>query len=495
MVTRNCFQRLCYSSPDSASGQITPFYLFAMVPVAFGLLILAVDVSRWNSLRDFAQREADRMAFQAAQLLPADTSEAEAFLRQFQPADSPFSVQVDPLELSGNDRVAVTLGADYVPVFSSLLSALMGSRTEARQFHVERRGIVQIVPTDIMLVVADGQSLRPAVGAPSWGDSPSWPAAEWWSCSPQPPPATGDERWATQSCFNPVLSRLKLATIGMVDTFAAVKSNRLGLVFTPGNTTGLNYQFSRFISGSPGGFSDRHVATPESEWLNYAEEGNLGNELCVVMSAGPWSSRYALASVSSPYGFQYAESSSQEVLDFPQCDLTSTPYGRLNPDYRANTLRLREMIYWNAAKRGFDADVTTAVEQAIVALLPQGDEAAARQVRGELAIKPRRLLIVVADSLPEPQGARWQRISESLQQAQIELVLVPFEHTVYGGMSSGDLAALRQRVTQFQELAASLGGDESRKYLRAFEPVAIDDLQEVVSTKLVALGRQLVIQS
>ena len=105
----------------SARGQVTPFYLFALLPVAFGVLVFAVDLSRWNTLRDYAQQEADRMAFQAGQLLPADTSQAEAFLHQFQEADSPFSLRIDPIELSGNDRVAVTLGTDYVPIFSSLI--------------------------------------------------------------------------------------------------------------------------------------------------------------------------------------------------------------------------------------------------------------------------------------------------------------------------------------------------------------------------------------
>src|SRR5690606_27673995 len=108
---------------------------------------------------------------------------------------------------------------------------------------------VNLVPGDFVIIVSDSASLKPSPFN-TWGSSVSWPASEYFnfSLAPLADIETGEQkytstqwqelnfrRWATQQCFNPIFSPIKIGAALLAERLQKIKSNKVGLLFSPGS--------------------------------------------------------------------------------------------------------------------------------------------------------------------------------------------------------------------------------------------------------------------
>jgi hypothetical protein len=500
---------------NADSGNIA-FYLVAVFPLVITFSVLAVDLSAWSALQDEIQREADRLAFQATQLLP-NREHALGFV--LSEAERSKKYQIEDSSLfnedfaTSNAVVTIALRSDYKASFDIFLRPLGLEQL----FQVVRSSSAQLVPTDYVIILPDGHSLRPHYGVSPWGSAAKWPAAVYWTCSGHPPANPHDdvsqniwnrnelERWATQACFNPVLSQLKIAAINLVDAIGAPDTNRVGLIFTPGDASNRGYVIARHVHANLQNDGNSHInnqiggfvssgSGAQAKWIDYEEIGSrLGNELCILFSQN---TPYSLSNTLSFYGLQMESTSScNQVLSTGICSHTS-PFGLVNHCYLTNSLQLREAIYWNMAKLPisfenliFDAEpnIILAIEAALAELTYARGHAQEKEIRGNIATQSQRKIIILTDNVPSITDTRSQELIASLAQANIKLVLVGFHHPyINSNILSG-------RLSEFEAIAHSIldSYNNSSSNLEIFEASSPTELREKIIPYLIIKGRQL----
>jgi len=486
-------------------GNIT-LYALVIIPFVTTLSMLAVDVSAWNALRDQAQRDVDRIAFQAAQVLPNEDA-AISFINQSVDQMGIYSLAAADVSPFG---VQIEIESSYTPSFAYFLNFFTGSE-ETKTFSVARQSVVQVVPTDYVVIMADGRTLRPALAEAPWGNEISWPASNYWDCTLQNPPPHPDgagARWATQSCFNPILTPLKFATISLTDSLAASRIDRVGLVFSPGRSGGIGAVIARnvrgeseiegetYFEGHIGGFAYDDDQTVEANWfinheLGPDEDYQLGNDVCVLQEFFD-NGRYTLPETLGYFGFHYGQSDCQEPLESPQCDDPDPdPYTRLSQCYLDNTLKLRQMIYWNMAQLDVDPSIVTALQVGIADLVANVQpvlDSIEQPRRRNLAYNSLRKIFLLTDYLPGTGEPGFSTVIETLQAQNIELVVGVFRHP-------NEPATLGERIADFQSLEAQLKADDpGRQTLRVFVASNPDDLNTSLIPKLIALGRKVALR-
>jgi len=429
------------------------FFVLVLTPVLLSLSILAVDVSGWHALREQAQREADTISLQAAQLLP-NVESATLYINRVLQANPVFQNGFSFSTPQGNSIVSVTLRAQYPSVFGRFLSAA-GNSAAAELLRVERTATAQIAPLDTIIILSDGATLRPALGSapwelPEWSDQRYEPSRFWecsriaapvriWRGEQQIPVSSDPEGWATQACFNPVWSTLKLAAVKAVDFFGAHRSNRLGLIFTPGSISHVKYAVARRLVGTPGdhipgGFVDTHVVGAEASWQPYrGGESGVGDEACVLQSN--FDLRYELPQSSSGFGIEHTaqNQSCGSPLRSALCSAASSFESALSTCYFSDNLKLREAIYWRAAKlataEGFDGipNIPRALLAGIEEFQLTG-QSSEHSARGNLAYRTHRTILVLTDYLPEPFDPALGQALEAARRQRINLSFVLLRH-------------------------------------------------------------------
>ena len=506
------------------SGAAT-LYALMLLPIVWSLGAIAVDVSGWNSLRSTLQHEADRIAFQAAYALP-DTTRAEAYADAAGRRLGPEVRVAVTFPKDAPSSVAITLRSK----FRATLSVFLGTTSDTA-FRVERKAVAQLVPADVVLIVADGATLRPALpklqgaghtGFESWGNLLEWPASPYFSCVRPPLLSEANQlswkwwldwqradfrRWATQACFNPVLSPIKRAAIEIVNAVAAGRTNRLALLFTPGEKSSRGYRAARHIHGelelpnsnpdAVGGFfpdpgSVHEVA--QASWGGYRElDRFLGDEICMLLS-------HPNAGLSNTYERPYAATSNgcDEPLVRPPCGATHRSEGHLTECYRKESLSLSDTIYWNAAKLAlpdFPArpDIAAALRQAWSELVEHGspeEQIQERTVRGNIALAARRQVIILTDSIPTVDGASaFSEILEAFDSQHIELTVFALRH---GGLSADEDAQLKLHAD-----ALAAWRPTSRR-TPLIDVITVEDLHTLESTavsRAVLRGRRIALRS
>lgn len=524
-------RRLSHSRLCEESGHVL-LYALGVLPFVLTLSILAVDLSGWQRLRQEAQQVSDRLALQAAQQLP-DQNRTLGFIAE-SVASFGGRFQLASVEVN-EQQVRLALAGGYESFFDMFLSQAGGERV----FSVYHESAAGIVPGDYVVVVADGQTLRPnatllgdgtAQLEEPWGDPGSWPQSGYFSCVTSPsinnPSApwrwweqwndTGFRRWLTQACYNPVFSNLKLAAIQVVDALASVATNRVGALLSPGTGGPLGYSVLRHIRGEVrdssgaiyfpgaiGGFIQVGVPSVESHWLNYFEqEAHLGDEACILFAQSEWDNRYPLIESAGGYGFPHPPSSCSEPVQFPPCGAPHLPVGHLDGCYLQSSLPLREAIYYTAAKHYYgpssaEPDILAAVEQALVQLLDVPNQELLEQeaaIRGNLGYQQLRKVIVLTDTLPPaaPGGTigdpRLNDIISILQASGAQLLVAGLFHE---GLSVAEREELAGAMTALENVAAALPESGTLQLFRAVSP---DDLRERVAPLLVRAGREVALQ-
>lgn len=498
------------------------FYALVILPFVMTLTVLAVDISGWNSLRDQTQRQADALAFQAAQLLP-DRDRALSFVAEKMASESSSPSPSSAITLADynftNHSVKVSLAASYPAVFDMFLEFVGAEQV----FQINETGVVQVVPNDYMIILSDAATLRPALNQAPWGDAWEWPPSGYWSCSTDHAMGMAmntwseldRKRWATQSCYNPVFSNIKLAAINLVDVLGASQTNRLGVMFTPGDTTGLGYRLVRHVQGQTeidgntyftgqiGGFVDAALAGPEATWRNYQEfDTNLGDEACILFADPNWDSTYALPGLSqTPYfGLQHIQSENcLQPIHLPYCGSNSHgPYGVVDSCYLANNLRLREAIYWHAAIPSTSEFLSAPqVLQAIQASITElhgfsglGEGLSTEQaVRGNIALQTPKKIIFISDWFVGATNETLDNTLQLLVNTQTQLILVHVDQT-YGLNNS-----LRQQTAEWLTIVANrvqelIPDNNQQNIVRILRSSSPEQLVQEVVPKLILLGRQ-----
>lgn len=484
-------------------------YALVLLPVIICLTVLVVDVSRYQLLREESQGAADRIALRAAQALPdvdAAAALAQSELGRLSLFDAPSdpapgepaagTVRVEP------HRVEVVVQGGVDAAFDFFLEE---ASRGGEQFAVREQSVAELVPIDAAIVLADAASLRPPPRS-AWGSSAEWPASRYFHfvrapalINVQVPPEQAPyywegwweefdsdlyRRWATQSCFNPAFSGLKLAAISLADVLRAARTNRLALLFTPGEDVRRGLSVVREL-----GFFESDVPAAEAAWSGYFEPPTQVSDESCVLFAEPWSSddpRFVLA---APPSWARRTAPCGERLQATGWGDIFYPLGLVSDCLIEQGLEVRESIYFHAARAvGHEPDggnILRAVDEALLQLTSasqeQLDDAVER--RGNLAAKAVRAIYVFSDLVPDPDTERAAAVRARIASSGTSLVLVTLLHD-----------ELPEAVRQEQE-ARLERWRELEPDVRLRTAGSGSELLETIAPTLPALHREVAIRS
>ena len=521
------------------------FYAIVLLPFLLGLAIVAVDASRYHALADRLQRDLDRAVLQAAQALP-NRELALGLLRQF-PENKPYAVDLAVLdgELDRGITGAVAK-TEYAVTLGPFVSLVSGKNLA---LSLERRASAEVVPADVALVVANGASLHPALNdsrdhpfAPPWSEAMAqgMELPGYFSACALPPVSLADDgrwnwpavwasgeyqRWALESCFNPVFTALKLAAVQIVDTLQANRANRIAVIFSPGNPQSPGAAILRhlrgeavvdgktYFAGHVGGFLFTG-ASPEAHfplWQDVSTASGAGS--CVLLSSPEFGA--------SPYELRFATSDLRSRPSDPECPIPvrteRSPCGRpfdyfdpagLSNCYFSRSVSLRDAIYWQAAATptenySGEPDLRVAFAQALGEFADVGSREVLREerlVRGNLAYFPQRRVIVLTDSLPVVNEELMDLLASfrgSVERQDprggIKVTIVAIAHEKLAKARRAELLASVERLREF---AKSHDGADSRS--AALQIVVVESTAELVRSvgpMLGTVGKQVVLRS
>ncbi len=498
----------------SEKGNISLYTIF-LLPLVLLSSFLTIDISGWNSLRNSLQLEADSIALQAAYALP-DKNKVQEFINQAILENKNLKLKAEIFFPSNdNSTLGLNLSAKYISTFFSFIH-----NNSSDLFNVSKQSIVQILPTDYVLILPDGNSLRPklndlgnsqfAIEKP-WGTEDQWPASNYFNCALKPYLNNNSgwkwwdlwddknfRRWATQSCFNPVLSPLKLAAVKLVDSLSQIRTNRISLIFSPGEVSNSGFSVVRHLrSGLSenkiiGGFFTDKLASAQAHWKNYLElEHFLGDEMCMIFS-NPDS---ALDTNYELYNKNYITEINDLcplALKFPPCGNYHQPTEHFNECYLEQSLLLREAIYWHSAKlqtSKFTAQINipASLEQALIELTAKNDGSNLeddKNIRGNIAYSNPRKVLVFTDYLPdiEDSANNLQNIIKQLKNNNIDLIFVVFSHQ---GLNFEQNNILQTNFAKFKNLYEKI---------QFFYVQNMAELQNKFVPAIINLGRTFVIK-
>ena len=430
------------------------FYLGVILPFVLTLSILLVDVSSWQLLRERAQREADRIALQAAKLLP-NIAAAENFVLNAADAMQGFRLARLPdgapsVSLS-NSELRLSLEANYVSNFDWILRSVGLPKLT---FSLVESSRVGLVPLDVVLLVSDSSTLAPRPFE-AWGESKLWPASIAFEqgrgcefvflelCSPLGESCLRNSReavarWATQRCYNPVLSAVKLAAIELVSHFSLSPDNSLSLVFTSDSSSLRAHHYSTCFS----------LAQIESRYrMNSHQLQALSNSTTTAA---------------------YEKTCSSLSLPASQTDLS-----------------LEERVYYRAIdSEPLSEEVLVTSLSRALDRLEKVEPDSYRILRGGLSTRALRKVIVLAEVLPRVEQVQFAEVVQRAAELQVELLFVSFAHTGMSSAASGKLHKLGLEIaSQYPEVAKVVFIDGANK-------IPLEILEKVLP-----LGHQLVIKS
>lgn len=494
-------------------GQKGGILLYALVvlPVMLSISVLAVDFSRFQSLRSELQKEADRIALQAAKTLP----ETEAAR----------NVVIDAVRASGLELESSEDGFPAIEVTASEVSFSLKAEREAlldiflqaagakkKIFEINARTSAAIVPEDYVIIVSDALSLRPEPRT-YWGDEDTWPKAPilsllrppsfsdsfsgsnslqvgqggdssvwslWWNDW-----SNGYQRWVTQSCYNPIYSSVKMAAIAFAKNVGR-DPNRLGLIFTPGESPSRQFTVARELA--PGGVESQRDAL----WNAYVETDNFISDEACVLFAPPnnWGEPYQAAAPSDSLGCNSDGESCLCEADLvvpSQSGAEYFPIGLFRECQNVRQVSVEEAIYYHASRNlhhgSQGENITSAIREAYRSL------SLARTMPrpgGSTAQLAKQKIVVISDVLPDPASSFFLETQEWLERAGISLVLVP---VVLEGIP-GYSGALKS-ASELLRAYGSLNG----KQVFVFPLSSLDEVSSSLIPMLANGGREYVIRS
>jgi len=486
-------------------------YALVILPLVCSFAVLAIDVSKYQALRDKAQVAADRITLQAAKALP-NVDAARAIIEANIAREPLLELAPDVPPLISSSRVALTINAELSSSFDVFLPA-------AKVFSVQESAEVSIAPNDLVLIVADANSLRPAPRV-NWGDASTWPASKYFNFARRPESIVGVStepsdvywinwwkdweselyrRWATQTCFNPVFSALKLAAISVLDVASTFSNFRTAVIFTPSEDTTRGYRISRELRFSA---DDNNAA--DASWFDYFETSDyVSDEACMLFGDLQASDqeRYQLPQkalylkqIESVEGGQSAATAGgsacpERFLSIGWGDIYY-PRDRLTNCYRGSAVQPREAIYFHAARgvghQPLGQNVLSAIDAGFVQLLKGNAEVndEEKERRGNLSRSVRRQIVVLADMLPLSSSVRFAKVLERLEANSVMLVFAVYIHEFLPAQLRDEL---NQRAAAIEALKS--------KSIVVIKSESAQGLRLQIVPRLLSIGKEYVIRS
>ncbi|MCB0344150.1 MAG: hypothetical protein KDD66_03500 [Bdellovibrionales bacterium] len=442
----------------SESGN-TALYATVVLPIVITLAVVGMDISTWQSLRQNAQREVDRIAYEASLFLPNDEAAAQhvyqsvAALPQLELALSQSGQQLLNITTSS---VTFTAKVEHKSVFDHFLAASSGAN---HFFNAYASSSASTVPEDVVLIVSDANSLRPPAYN-TWGNAIDWPASSYFNLIGQPsyvfdppnePPIYWPQwwesdfftetfrRWATQLCYNAAVTPLKLAAMQITDVLGSGALNRTAVLFTPGDAAGG----AGFSLGKALLFADEPAAA--THWSGYYEARSAsGNEACVYFADETTTTNQRYALPSPPFAYISPATSlpcsnriAVSPLGSPVGHQPDPALGRLEDCFVGGGASVQEIIYFHAVRphphEANGGNITRAAAFALAALI-QGTHVPTQEAldrRKNLTSKVVRRIVVLTDFLPDPGDAEFTTLLSELEQAAkaTKLTFLVFQHT------------------------------------------------------------------
>lgn len=482
------------------------FHALIVLPILLGLVAAVLDISRWYTKGNEVQHLADRLALKAAQFLPDRQAAESVILSAGQSASKDISQLLEETLLyfptSGTQSIGIKIKAQS----SATLSKLFIEGDDG--FPIYRKAVAQVVPMDSIFILADGATLRPSLHwiddnsvrttAP-WGDRGEWPQSGYFRCA-RPPlmPLTNSspdweslwaddlfQRLATQSCFNPAFSALKVGVIGVLDELEAGKENRIGLLFSPGNDPHVGFQVLKPLK-------DDEDRQSQIQWQRPTEIDHLlGDEVCLLFSSPRTSleGRYALPVSRLP---NQRVLQCEEPIEGSVCGSAHRNTDILSRCFLDNTLSLRQAVYWHAARpEGTEPNIIAALQEAFQQLrsAAQGSSGRAlRELRGNLWPFSQKTIYLLTDNLSQLTQSMlsFRSLISDLQAEKIELVIIAYSHEHLSDLARTEL------FSSFTKLQTLRGKDHT---LILHLANSAEDLQYRVLPRLLLQTRQIVLRN
>lgn len=441
------------------SGNIA-FYVAFVIPISLVLIIIVIDISQWQFLREEAQREVDRVALEVANYLPYDQLSkeyAQQRINNFN--ESSERLKISPIFSENGvgavnaDTVTLEIRGTHESVTDSLLSAVTGREVV---LDVQQISSARVVPYDALIVFSDAASMRPPAFI-TYGSEQEYPASEYFNLIGQPrirvsPPPTAPrawpdwwnvevfnsqdfKRWSTQLCFNPMTLPLKQSLLMLVDQFSASRRNKIGVYASPGDTfQGVGFSVIKEFS-----FPDSQQNPVR--WSTYFEpDVPLSDEACLLYSHEEIGM--------NTYRIPDLQNFSSEA-DLCETIIARNPFSSPNGHYpnplssalsscfrEQGGAKLRDAIYYHAVRmhphEAQAANISRALSSALSRLVE--DEKKDTQdligMRGGLTSKTNKLLILISDSLPETNDPAIQEVLRFIDNSEhFSLYALAYNHS------------------------------------------------------------------
>lgn len=412
-----------------------------VIPFLFFLFSLSLDLSKYFTETQQAQKAADDAALYAYRFLPYSTKAALAARNYLSSAGS----LAESAEISADSysvSIAINTASDLSFARFFGLQAGIPIAAYARAWGS---------PLDVYIAVDSSAVIAPAVpdGA-AWGDPQQWPAAGFFEL--HGPSLAGDVRadLLTQRCFNPAFSAIKYAAIWTYDYLSASPHNAVGVGFYPGVLSALDV--AREVV--PGGA----VAAGRGEAL-------LGTQQNTLYGRHEWCAAAAEAETfHEQYRFPEFSTVIPRLWD-PEngrpASMIEGPNWSFNADYQPH-LQAREVIWSRAASEVSDGSAGGPSISAVLRDI-SGKLLAAPTVssRRALAGRPRKSAIIFAGALPREEDGyfpsaqvqaammdefAWIREQVQTWKTNMRILYVLFPHP---GNESGDFVNGVERLQEF----------------------------------------------
>ncbi len=414
------------------------------------LLMIIIDISAWQSLRQEALRDADKMSMFVGRYLPYEDSAKQAFIQYANEYNESSVLQ------GRNLRVLLDEG-DYFISPSSVRLSLAGAHSSMIDFifqafrgeqmilQVREESEARLVPIDSAVIFSDALNLRPLVpfnlddyassdsGYASFGDAFEWGYSEYFNLaprtnivpSPEPEAPFGwrdwweseqfnkqeFRTWLTQSCYSPVITPLKLAAGTIADAILQSPVNKLAVMASPGD----NPDISPFSIVKAIDFQSRPL------WSNYFESpSGICDEACVYYSS--FSDKFSI-----PLIDYSTEQTCEDIFDInpltdPDGHYPNPLRSKLSSCFNNGELSIWEAIYYRSVRRfTHEADFSNITNSSLVALSmliesEKEDKETSVTNRGNLSSASSRILFLLVDALPDvsiPSAARLIQLLEA----------------------------------------------------------------------------------
>lgn len=424
-------------SNSHSQGGNAAFFMVIAIPVVLSLTVIGIDFTAYQTFRAVSQQEIDRIALQAAQVLP-QIDLAQGIVRRelarLPDLSLARSERGDEILTTTGGRLKFAVQGEHTPSFASFIPT-----EDPIAFRFVQSTGAAAVPLDLVIVLPDGNSLRPAARE-FWGQPNTWKASKYFNLVTNPRVDDNSHlaepiywpqwdqrwsdysRWATQHCFNPVLSNIKLTAVAISDILGAPLQNRVSLIYTPGDNTPEGFQVARPL------LFPKVERTQEIRRLDYFEgESFTGDELCSYIASSNISNEqiYTLPEAPPGFGIPSMLSTCDELSQVGIWGNIHFPKNRVPPSCFGASLSVRNAIYYRSARR--DAPSEGAVLRALGAAHNQFISAStelATARRGNLKVAPRRQILLVTDRLPGVSPT----FIDQIEGYKIRLTIVAMQH-------------------------------------------------------------------